>query len=105
MAGSPITLTLYGANDEKVGEYSRTIIPWGILKRAIRLSKSMDKENPTDEDMDALAGLVMEVFGNQFTVEDLDNGADVSEMVAVLTAIMSKANAVMPKNPTQPAGK
>lgn len=105
MAGSPITLTLYGANDEVVGEYSRTIIPWGILKRAIRLSKSMDKENPADEDMDAIAGLVVEVFGNQFTVEDLSNGADVSEMVTVLTAIMSKANAVMPANPTKPAGK
>jgi hypothetical protein len=104
MAGSPITLTLYDAQDEKVGEFTRTIIPWGILKRAVRLSKTMNKEDPSEEDMDALAGLVVEIFGNQFSVEDLDNGADVSEMVAVLTAIMSKANAVMP-NPTRPAGK
>ena len=105
MAGSPITLTLYDANDEKIGDYSRTIIPWGILKRAVRLSKTMNQDDPTEEDMDAIAGLVVEVFGNQFSVEDLSNGADVSEMITVLTAIMSKANAVMPKKTTQPAEK
>jgi hypothetical protein len=104
MAGTPITIALYDVDNEKIGEFSRTIIPWGILKRAVRLSKTMNKEDPSEEDMDALAGLVVEIFGRQFSVEDLDNGADVSEMIGVLTAVMSKANAIMP-NPTKPAGK
>jgi len=50
--------------------------------------------------MDAIAGLIVDVFGNQFSVQDLDNGADVGEMLAVLQGIVARASALVKANPT-----
>jgi len=51
--------------------------------------------------VDQIAGLVVEVFSDQFTLEDLDNGADVGEMLAVIQNIVARANGVS-LNPTPP---
>jgi len=40
MPPTPIRLTLYTANDEVNKEYSRSTIPWGVLKKAITLTMS-----------------------------------------------------------------
>jgi len=98
-------ITLYGDNDEPIGVHTRSIVPWGMLKRAIRLAGKLEKDQMTEELIDELAGLVVDVFGNKFTVADLNNGAEMSEMLTVLNAIIGKAQAVMPvseANPTKP---
>lgn len=96
-------ITLYDENSEPVKSFTRGFVPWKLLKRAVRLANSMDKAKMKEEDLDELAGLVVETFGNQFTVEQLNDGADVSEMMAVLTAIVSAASGSMaPANPTNP---
>ena len=97
--GTPVQLTFYDANDEVTATYSRLVIPWGILKRAVRLMETLDQANMSEADVDAIAGLVVEVFGNQFSVADLDSGADVGEMLAVLTAIVQRARGVLPNFP------
>lgn len=91
MAGTPISITLYGEGDEVLSTHTRMFVPWKILKAAVRLSKELDVNDMTEADVDALAGLVVEAFGNQFSVEDLDAHADVSDMVAVLQMIVGKA--------------
>ena len=102
--GTPLTITLYGADDEIEKTYSRIVVPWGILKRAVRLSKELDLENMDETGVDALAGLVVEAFGNQFSIAELDEKADVSDMISVITIIVNKANGIMPtSNPTKPA--
>lgn len=99
MSGTPLTITLYASGDE--GQtYTRSIIPWGILKKAIALTKSVDQKNIGEKDMDAMAGLIVEAFGNQFSVNDLDNGADVGEMFTVLQNIVARAGALVRANPT-----
>ena len=106
---TPITITLYDPEtDEVKATYSRAFIPWEILKSAIRLIPKIEGKNQAEIDegvIDELAGLVAEAFGNKFSAQDLDQGADVEEMIVVLMNIVSRASSLMPsttKNPTRP---
>lgn len=101
---TPIHITLYGEDDQVINEYDRTFIPWGILKQAIKLNEQIDVDHMDDAAVNALASLVVEAFGNKFSVADLDTGADVTEMVTVLRTIIAKAQISLPgaANPTQP---
>lgn len=100
MSNTPIKITIYEANDEIKKEYSRTTIPWGVLKKAIALTKAIDKDDVGEADIDAIAGLIVEAFGNQFGIQDLDAGADINEMMAVLENIVARAGALVKANPT-----
>lgn len=122
-----ITLTLYGPGDEKLKTYERSIIPWGVLKKATRLAKliedqeidsdsaeektqpkkwlsflAKDKPEPTTEEqqMEAISQFVVDLFGNQFTVKELESGADVGEIMTVFQAVLTRANGAVQSNPT-----
>lgn len=102
MANGPIMqISLYDENSEVTAEFRRSFVPWKLLKKAISLSKKLNPDDMSDEDVDALASLVVEVFGNQFSVDQINNGADVGEMVTVLNTIVSKATNAL-GNPTRP---
>lgn len=97
----PISITLYDPQTNEVKKtYSRLFVPWKILKAATRMQETVKDDQVTDPD--ALAGLVVEAFGNQFSIQDLNEGADIGEMLAVITAIVAKATSAMPANPTRP---
>lgn len=97
MTGSAIRITLYDPETNEVRkEFTRLFVPWKLLKAAIRLSKTLDLNNITEEMMDDLAGLVVEIFGNQFSIADLNDGADVGEMITVLNQVMAKAKEANP---------
>jgi len=99
--GAPIELTLYGPDDDVIAEYSRAVVPWKILKRAVRLSKTLNETDLTEDDLDSLAQLVVDFYGNAFDLEALEDGADVAELLTVLQAIVAKASAITPaENPT-----
>lgn len=102
--GTPIEITLYGPDDEVIKDFSKLVVPWKILKRAMRLIKLQNKDEAdlTEEDIDSIADLVVEAFGGQFTRQDLDNGADISDMMSVLQMIVNKAQGLLP-NQTPPA--
>lgn len=97
---TPMVIRLYDKDNEFV-EFTRLFVPWKLLKVAVNLSKtiSTNPENTTEEDVNALASLVVEVFGNQFSIEDLNEKADISDMISVLQTIVSKATG---SNPTFP---
>lgn len=108
MAGTPIVLTLYDPEtDEPKKTFRRSFVPWKLLKEAIRIAtivrpqKGEDIEY-TEEMVDQIAGLVISVFGNQFTLADLDDGADVTELIAVFNQIVAKAQGIQVNPP--PAG-
>jgi hypothetical protein len=104
MPGTPIKLTLYDADDQMIKELCRTVVPWGLLKRAIRLSRGIDPDNLKEEDVDAMAGLVLAIFGDKVTLKELDDNADTTDMMTVMTQIVAKAENLMP-NPPIPATK
>lgn len=89
MKNTPITITLYDENDEVKGEYQRLIIPWNMLKRALKF-RELDTEN-LEETFDELAGFVCELFGNRFTTEELGEGCDIAEIFAVIQAVVARA--------------
>jgi 23S rRNA G2069 N7-methylase RlmK/C1962 C5-methylase RlmI len=100
---TPLKITLYDPKTNEVKkEFSRSFVPWRILKKAIQLSKTLanlDQTDITEADVDAIAGLVVDVFGDQFTVAELNDGADLSEMMTVLQAIIAKAEGMVPNPP------
>lgn len=97
-----LKITLYDPEtNEIVKECSRAFIPWKVLKRAIRLMKNFKPEDISEEDADELAALVVDAFGGQFTLDELNNGADLSEMMTVLTGIMASAQGISPNPPPQ----
>jgi hypothetical protein len=99
---TPMNITLYDPETNEVkSTHTRLFVPWKLLKQAVKLANGLDPENMTDADMDTLAGLVVETFGNKFSIEDLNNGADVGEMVTVLNTIIAKASGGI-ANPTPP---
>jgi hypothetical protein len=85
----------------------RSFVPWRLLKKAIRLSKTLSnlsEENLTEEDVDAIASLVVDAFGDHFTVDQLSEGADLAEMMAVMQAIVSRAQGIT-VNPPPPGSR
>lgn len=101
MTQTPIKLTLYNrADGEAEKEYTCKYIPWGVLKKAVALTKTIDAQNASEDDLEAIADLVVMAFGDQFTVDDLDAGADIGEMLAVLQAIVARASSLVTTNPT-----
>ncbi len=98
-----ISIRLYD-EDNEYQEFTRFFIPWKLLKIAIKLSKQLEDKNLSelDEDtVDSLANLVVEVFGGQFTLEELNEKADVTEMITVIQTIVARASSTA--NPTEPS--
>jgi hypothetical protein len=110
MADGPIKLTIYNTDSEPVKELQTSIIPWGIMKRAIKLVKSLKvSENMSqaellealnDEAIDTMTALVVDVFAGKVTVEELNRGVELGEMLPVIMAIIRKAFSGMGGNPT-----
>ena len=95
-------ITLYDEDSEVKQSFTRSFVPWKLLKKAIKLSKGMNLEEISEEQVDALASLVVEAFGDKFSLDDLNDGADVTEMVTVLKTIVSTAGGSFGGNPIQP---
>jgi hypothetical protein len=105
---SPIKFTFYDpATNEVVKEYNQWFIPWNLMKPAIRLIKSLNGVNPedyTDEQIDEISSLVVEVFCHQFSVEDIKKSyASLEEMQTVLEDIGNRSGGLLPNPP--PKGK
>ena len=99
---TPIQITLYDpkTNEEKK-TYVQSFVPWKLLKKAASLQDQIDFDNIKPEDMDTVAMLVVETFGGRFSLKDLDNGADINEMIAVIQNIVARANGIS-LNPIPP---
>lgn len=107
----PITLTLYAPDYESSGEkkeYVQVFIPWKMLKEAMRLSREMSKgenvvEQLSDELIDSISNLVVTVFGNRFSVEELEQQAEMMDVISVVNQIVTFAGGntdpTIPVNP------
>lgn len=99
---APIRLTLYNPEtDEVIRECSRSFIPSKFLKRALRILKMLNAAKARGEELDEelvdeLYGLVSDFFA--ITVDEVENGTDVEELIAVIVAIQARAANLMPPN-------
>lgn len=112
----PIKLTLYEPKtQEPLKEYQQRVITFQMLTAAVQLQEALE-DLPEKKrrwwwqkaiskeaaQIDALLELVVEFFGNQFTVQELRIGADISEVISVLTSIIARAGKIVTANPTRP---
>ena len=106
----PLHLILYGANDEVKRELSRSIIPWGILERAIDLQEEFENLQDADggpiniskDQIQKLTDFVVFIFDDTVTSEELKRGASIGDMFNLYTQIFRMVSATMPRNPTMP---
>lgn len=93
-----LTIRIYDAEDNYV-EHNRLFLPWGILKVAVRLAKQLNGKSEDElgeEDIDAIAAVIVEVFGGKFSIDELNKGCDVNEVLAVFQNIVARAKSTRP---------
>lgn len=115
--GAPIKITLYDSKTNEVrGEYEQRLVTFEMLVKASQLKELLEaapetkrrwwwikREETTEErQINAMMELVAEFFNHQFTAQELRHGADVSEVMAVLRSILSRASEIVKANPTPP---
>jgi hypothetical protein len=88
---APLKITLYNPETkEPIGEYICNFVPFKFLKLALRLAVSTININA-----DALGGLIVELFGRQFSVDELMRQSDENDRIAILQAIMNRTGMTM----------
>jgi len=90
-----ISITLFDAERTQPQTYTQPVVVWGTLKRAIRMAKRLEAGAP-DTQLE-LAGLVVWVFRDRFTVDDLAECTDLAEQIAVINQITQTAVALLPQ--------
>ena len=112
----PIKLTLYDPKTQEViKEYQLRLITFEMLLAATQLQEALSdapdvkrhwwwqkRITPEEAQIESLLELVTDCFGNQFTVEELRRGADVSEVMVVLRTILARSGKIFTANPTKP---
>jgi hypothetical protein len=107
---APLTLTLYGVDDEVKRQVSRSIIPWGVLELAIDLQEEFenvafneagDPQNITRDQVARLTDFIVFIFDNAVTADEVKSGASLADMFALYRQIFSRVSEIMQKNPTQ----
>jgi hypothetical protein len=103
----PIQITFYNPDDSVKAEYSKLRIPLGLVDIALGLAES--KEQKTDrETWDAIKAFIVEVFGGQFTLDELNAGADLVDIMSVFAMVVAKVNNVsrfFNPNPRRPGSR
>ena len=111
---APFVLNLYDPEtNEVLKTLSRVFIPTGVFGEIVALMQGIDLQHPEKLDQNAVESiyaLVVEVHGNQISVDEVKSSTDLGEVLALLTNIMARVGALLPvsdtelANPTQ-AGK
>jgi len=106
---APLSITLYGDDDEALQTYTRTRIPVDILMQVLEFADAygeLDTEKMSIPEvkgmMDALIGLVVEIFGSQFNASELRKGCEMSVMMSVIEQTVARVRIIATANPTSP---
>ncbi|MGJ7044651.1 phage tail assembly chaperone G [Thermoanaerobacterium thermosulfurigenes] len=59
------------------------------LRNAIQLTEEIDFNAMKVDDLDKLVNFIVELFNNQFTIDDVYDNLDANELVPTLTACMN----------------
>jgi hypothetical protein len=54
--GTPMVIHFYDQNNEVVKTFTRSFVPWKLLKEAVKISKTLNQENLDESNVDDLAG-------------------------------------------------
>ncbi len=77
-----MTLVLKPKGKEKT--YVLDFISARMLRRTIEISKTVNFEDISADELDTLVGYLVQLYGNQFTVDDVYDGLSAVELVPTL---------------------
>jgi len=100
----PIQITFYNPDDSVKAEYSKLRIPLGLVDIALDMSENQEPKSDR-ETWTAIKSFIVEVFGEQFTLDELNKGADLGDIISVFNMIVAKIGNVLKSfnpNPTRP---
>lgn len=99
-----MVIHLYGDEGEVTKTVTQTFVPWKMLKAAVKLAATLNKDDPTEDDINGITNLVVSTFQGKVSSDELDAGADLTEMMAVMQQIVATSKAIN-LNPTPPPEK
>lgn len=99
-----MVIHLYGGDGEVTKTVTQIFVPWKMLKSAVKLADTLNKDEPTEADIQGITDLVVATFQGKVSSEELDAGADLTEMMAVMRQIVATSKAIN-LNPTPPLEK
>jgi len=103
---APLKLTLYGIDNEIKRELTRSIIPFGILERALDLQEEFGNSGVNESTaldkskVDLLTDFIVYIFDDQVSAEEIKRGASITDIFALYGQIFKMVSTVMPRNPT-----
>lgn len=105
MQGQPITLPIYGPDDELIKTLSKQRIKDEFLERAIDVAETLKVDDDPKKSIAVINQLLADFFG--VSADEIRAGCDFAEKVTALEAIIARAGVVIgqagfPANPTQP---
>jgi hypothetical protein len=89
----PIKITFYNSDDSVKAEYSKLRIPLGLVDIALELAENQEPKSDR-ETWETIKAFIVEVFGEQFTLDELNKGADLGDILSVFSMIVAKINNV-----------
>lgn len=107
MPVSPMIIHFYGPENEEVKVATRKFIPYGLMKEAVKLEGALHDKDKKDEpyteaEINSISQFIVKFFGSTFTIEELENMADLEEVLAVFNSILNYAHGISASNPTPP---
>lgn len=100
----PIQITFYNPDDSVKAEYSKLRIPLGLVDIALDMSENQEPKSDR-ETWDSIKAFIVEIFGEQFTLDELNKGADLGDIISVFNMIVAKIGNVLRSfnpNPIRP---
>ena len=115
MAQAPIKIIFYDPEtNEVIKEHTTHIIPTGIFTELVRLHQMVDLQhaeslqNINPETIESIQVMVVALFGNRFTLDELKNQTELGEFSSLIQNLWARVAEVMPQaaaatgNPTKP---
>lgn len=79
-----MTLTLNIDNKERLFVIG-SFVPARVFRQAVQAQRILNKEDVSEEDLDLVVSIVVNAFGNQFTIDDLYDGLDARSFLPTVT--------------------
>lgn len=76
--------------DDKEKTFAIPFVPARKLREALELNKSIDFNNLDTDGLDKMVSYVVDLFKNQFTIDDFYDGLPASEMIPTITRCINE---------------
>lgn len=76
--------------DKKDKTYTTGFISARMVRRTIEVSQGVDFDNISPEELDKLIDYIVELFGNQFTRDDVYDGLQSKDLIPTITKCINE---------------